>query len=112
MQNSESTLVLNDVCWPMTPFSTGAVAQGKARASSDIDPLVIGAVPFAAVVEACHAGTARLGREVNPVVMTKAAFQAKHQQGDRFVSRIAKEPKIFLMGDAGEFGKLAEDRAA
>lgn len=90
----------------------GSVAQGKARATSDIDLLVVGSVPFAAVVEACHAGTARLSRDVNPVVMTKAAFQAKNRQSDRFVSRIAKEPKIFLVGDAGEFGKLAEDRAA
>ena len=90
----------------------GSVAQGKARATSDIDLLVVGSAPFAAVVEACHAGTARLSRDVNPVVMTKAAFQAKNRQSDRFVSRIAKEPKIFLVGDAGEFGKLAEDRAA
>lgn len=90
----------------------GSVAQGKARAASDIDLLVIGAAPFAAVVEACHAGTARLGREVNPVVMTTAAFQAKCKQSDRFVSRIAKEEKIFLIGDAGEFGKFAKDRAA
>jgi predicted nucleotidyltransferase len=90
----------------------GSVAQGKARSTSDIDLLVIGAAPFAAVVEVCHAGTQRLGREVNPVVMTKAAFRSKLRQGDRFVSRIAKEPKIFLIGDASEFGKLAEDRAA
>ena len=90
----------------------GSVAQGKARATSDIDLLVVGSAPFAAVVEACHAGTARLGREVNPVVIPKAAFHAKLKQGDRFVSRIAKEPKIILLGDASEFGKPAEDRAA
>jgi len=90
----------------------GSVAQGKARATSDIDLLVIGSTPFASVVEVCHAGTQRLGREVNPVAMTKAAFQSKFRRGDRFVSRVAKEPKIFLIGDAGEFGKLAEDRAA
>lgn len=90
----------------------GSVAQGKAGATSDIDFLVIGSAPFAAVVEVCHAGTQRLGREVNPVVMTKTAFQAKCRQGDRFVSRIANEPKIFVIGDAGEFGKLTEDRAA
>jgi hypothetical protein len=44
--------------------------------------------------------------------MTKAAFQSKYLRGDRFVQRIAKEPKIFVTGDASEFGKLAEDRAA
>lgn len=90
----------------------GSVAQGKARSTSDIDLLVVGSAPFAAVVEACHAGTKRLGREVNPVVMTKTAFQSKYRQGDRFVSRIAKEPTIYLIGGASEFGKLAEDRAA
>ena len=90
----------------------GSMAQGKARSTSDIDLLVIGSASFADVVEACHAGTARLGRDVNPVVMAKATFRTKHRQRDRFVSRIATEPKIFLIGDASEFGKLAEDRPA
>jgi predicted nucleotidyltransferase len=90
----------------------GSVAQGKERANSDVDLLVVGSVPFADVVEACHAGTARLRREVNPVVMTRAAFDAKRMRGDRFVSRIVKEPKIVLMGDLRESGKLAEDGAA
>ena len=91
-------------------FVFGSFAQGKAQSTSDIDLLVVGSVSFAKVVEACHAGSARLGREVNPVVMTKAAFRAKLQQGDRFVARVAREPKIFVIGDAGEFAKLAEDR--
>lgn len=93
-------------------FVFGSIAQGTARSTSDIDLLVIGSVPFAAVVQACHAGTKQLGREVNPVVMTKAAFQFKQRQGDRFVSRVSKESKIFVIGGASEFGKLAEDRAA
>jgi predicted nucleotidyltransferase len=93
-------------------FIFGSVPQGKARAGSDIDLLVVGSVPFANVVEACHAGSQRLGREVNPVVMTKTAFRDKCRKGDRFVSRVAKEPKIFVIGDASDFAKLAEDRAA
>jgi predicted nucleotidyltransferase len=90
----------------------GSVAQGTAKATSDIDLLAVGSVSFPAVVEACHRGRERLGREVNPVVMTKASFQAKQRQRDRFISRVLAEPKIFLIGDAGEFGKLAQDRAA
>lgn len=109
--------VLRDLLEPLSKkinfaFVFGSVAGGKARPGSDIDLLVVGAASFAAVIEACHAGTQRLGREVNPVVMTKSAFLAKHRQGDRFISRVAKEPKILLIGDAGEFGKLTEDRAA
>jgi predicted nucleotidyltransferase len=93
-------------------FIFGSMAQAKAKATSDIDLLVVGAVSFSAVVEACHLGQERLGREVNPVVMSKTAFQTKHREQDRFVSRVLKEPKIFLIGDASELGKLAEDRAA
>jgi predicted nucleotidyltransferase len=90
----------------------GSVAQAKAKATSDIDLLVVGSVSFSAVVEACHLGRARLGREVNPVVMSKAVFQAKQRARDRFVSRVLKEPKIFLIGDANELGKPAQDRPA
>ena len=67
---------------------------------------------FAAVVEALSRAGGRLRREVNPVVMTKAAFEAKLASRDRFVARVAREPKIFLLGDASEFAELAEDRAA
>jgi predicted nucleotidyltransferase len=89
----------------------GSVANGKARASSDVDLLVVGAVSFAEVVDVCHTGTARLNREVNPVVMSMTAFQAKLQAHDRFVSRIAHEEKILLLGDMDEFGKPGENRA-
>jgi predicted nucleotidyltransferase len=107
--------VLRDLLKPLSKkidlaFVFGSLAQGKARPGSDIDLLVVGSAPFPAVVEACHAGTQRLGREVNPVVMTKAALLAKHRQSDRFISRVAKEPKIFVIGDASEFAKLTEDR--
>lgn len=109
--------VLRDLLAPLAAkislaFIFGSVAQGKATATSDIDLLVVGSVSSAAVVEACHRGRQGLGREVNPVVMAKAAFQTKQRESDRFISRVLKEPRIFLMGDAGELGKPAHDRAA
>lgn len=88
-------------------FVFGSLAQGKARPGSDIDLLVVGSAPFATVVQVCHAGSEKLGREVNPVVMTRSALLAKHRQGDRFVRRVAKEPKIFLIGDESEFAELS-----
>jgi len=90
----------------------GSMAQGNAQADSDIDLMVVGSASFANVVQACHQGTARLGREVNPVILSRAAFRSKLRAGDRFVTRVAKEPKIFVIGDDSEFAKLAEDRAA
>lgn len=93
-------------------FIFGSVAQGKERVTSDVDVLVVGSPSFTSVVEALGQVRERLGREVNPVVMTKASFQSKLSNGDRFVSRLARESKIYLIGDAGEFAKLAEDRPA
>ena len=93
-------------------FIFGSVAQGKERATSDVDVLVVGSASFAAVVAALSRAGERLRREVNPVVMTQAAFEAKRASRDRFVARVVREPKIVLLGDASEFAEPAEDRAA
>lgn len=93
-------------------FIFGSVAQGKERATSDVDVLVVGSASFAAVVAALSQASERLRREVNPVVMTQAAFEAKRASRDRFVARVVREPKIVLLGDASEFAEPAEDRAA
>jgi len=93
-------------------FVFGSVAQGKERATSDVDVLVVGSASFAAVVEALSRAGERLRRDLNPVVMTRTAFETKLAGRDRFISRVAREPKLFLLGDAREFAKLAEDRAA
>jgi predicted nucleotidyltransferase len=90
----------------------GSVAQGKERATSDVDVLVVGSASFSAVVEVLNKAAQQLKREVNPVVMTKAMFASKVAERDRFASRLAREPKIFLLGDASEFRELAQDRAA
>jgi predicted nucleotidyltransferase len=93
-------------------FIFGSVAAGKERVTSDVDVLVVGSASFASVVGMLNATGERLRRTVNPVVMTKSAFATKLAGGDRFVVRVAREPKIFLLGDAGEFAELAENRTA
>lgn len=90
----------------------GSVARGKAQSSSDVDLLVVGPVSFAAVVQALGAAGTQLGREVNPVVISRAEFGARLRRGDRFLTRLAREPKIFLLGDARDFEDPAPDRAA
>jgi len=93
-------------------FVFGSVAQGQERGTSDVDVLVVGKVSFDEIVEAVTPTRERLRRDVNPVVMTEAAFRSKLRRGERFVSRIVREPKVFLVGDARELGELAQDRPA
>lgn len=109
--------VLRDALSPLgtkvrLAFVFGSVAQGKEHATSDVDVMVIGSVAFEGVVEALLATREKLRREVNPVVITPDGFRSKYASHDRFVARIAREPKLFVIGDAGDFGKLTKDWAA
>ncbi|HSQ21760.1 MAG TPA: nucleotidyltransferase domain-containing protein [Coriobacteriia bacterium] len=94
-----------------TAFVFGSIAQGTERGTSDVDVMVLGAVRFERVVEALMPVGERLRREINPVVMTPDEFRAQLKARDRFVSRVAREPKLFIKGDAGELGEPAQDRA-
>lgn len=107
--------VLRDALSPLADeitlaFVFGSVAQGQERAASDVDVMVVGAASFGSVVEALSRTRQRLRREANPVVMTAAEFRSKYHGGDRFVSRVSTEPKIFLVGGARELAELVEDR--
>jgi predicted nucleotidyltransferase len=95
-----------------TAFVFGSVAQGKERGTSDVDVMVLGSARFERVVEALMPVRERLRREINPVVMAPEEFRAKVKARDRFASRVAREPKLFIRGAAGELGEPAQDRAA
>ena len=91
-------------------FIFGSIAQGKERITSDIDVMVIGDATFEDIVQAFYSTQETAGREVNPVVMNMSEFSGKVLQGDRFVSRIVSEPKIFLKGGSDDLGKLVAAR--
>jgi predicted nucleotidyltransferase len=93
-------------------FVFGSIAQGKERSVSDVDVFVVGEAAFADVVKALTATQSRLGREINPVVMSRRDVRAKFKAGDRFLARVAREAKDFLIGTEDDFRKLAKDRAA
>lgn len=93
-------------------FIFGSIAQGKERITSDIDVMVIGNASFEKVIHTIYDSQEALRREVNPVVMSASDFNSKILQGDRFVSRIVSEPKIFLIGGSDELGKLTANRPA
>lgn len=93
-------------------FVFGSFAQGKDRSTSDVDVFVVGTVTFPRVVGALAQSHDQLGREVNPVVMSRHAVQTKYEARDRFVTRVAREPKLFLIGTDDDFSQLTENRAA
>lgn len=92
-------------------FIFGSLALGRAKKNSDVDLMVIGAVDFTKVAKRLTDVHKRLGREVNPIVMTRAEFKEKYDMRDRFVKLVVKEPKIFVTGTADDLEKLIEGRA-
>lgn len=79
-------------------FVFGSMASGKAHARSDIDVLVIGTCSFAQVVEATYPLQARLGREINPKVMTPEEWRQKRTEGSPFIQQVIAQPKVMLIG--------------
>jgi predicted nucleotidyltransferase len=108
--------VLREALAPMAgriaaAFVFGSMAQGTDAGSSDVDVFVVGEADFAEVVAVLSPLRERLGREVNPVVMTLAEFTAQRAAGERFVKRVMSEPKLFLMGTENELGESSQDRS-
>ena len=85
-------------------FVFGSMASGSATSASDVDLCVLGEVGLADVVAAVLPLRERLGREVNPVVMAASEFNGLRKKNDRFVTRVMREPKLFVMGTGDELG--------
>jgi predicted nucleotidyltransferase len=89
-------------------FVFGSIARGEERASSDVDLMVVGEVSFTDVVSALGQIEAKLGREVNPTVYGPREFGEKFASKNHFLSTIAKEKKLFVIGDEREFRRLGQ----
>jgi len=93
-------------------FIYGSVASGQERPNSDIDLMIIGTVKFEDVIRLIHPYQEELRREINPHVYTVAEFNRKTREDNSFIARILKLPKISVIGNLDELGKLGEDRKA
>jgi len=66
----------------------GSYANGRLKADSDIDVLVVGDLDRDQLTEALEAASGELGREVNEVVMTRDELDRRHAAGDGLVRSI------------------------
>ena len=82
-------------------FVFGSLARGEAGPRSDVDLMVVGDASFAEVVEAVYPLHDRLGREVNPVVLTTKEFHARAKDPG-FIARVVSGPRIMLIGAADD----------
>jgi len=87
-------------------FVFGSVAQAREQAHSDVDLLVIGDIGLRDVVGLLAGAAEKIGREINPKVLTPSEFRRRKRTGDPFLSRLLGEPRLFIIGDEHELGGL------
>jgi predicted nucleotidyltransferase len=84
-------------------FVFGVVARRRDTAVSDIDVLVLSdSLDRADVVGALQGMEFRLARRINPTVYSTVEWRKKRKEGNAFVAKAMKPPKVFLFGSEAE----------
>ncbi len=80
-------------------FVYGSVARQQDTAHSDIDLLVVSpSLGYGELFGALEPATTTLGRTVNPTLYTPADIAKRIQQDSAFVTRVLRQPTIWLIG--------------
>jgi predicted nucleotidyltransferase len=87
-------------------FVYGSVAKQQETAESDVDVMVLGRVELDDVLEHLATVETQLARPINPSVYSVSEFVSKLTAGNHFVTSVVRGPKIFLIGDEDELGRI------
>jgi len=85
----------------------GSFAAGGPGPKSDIDLLIIGSVGLRKLAPRTRGVSETMGREVNPHVLSEGSFTAKWRARDAFINSVINAPKLWIIGNDDELGKLA-----
>lgn len=89
-------------------FIFGSVASRKARPESDLDLFVIGDLGLRKLAGQLSGLSDRIGREINPHVMTEGEFTRRRRARDRFVTQVVSSDKTFVIGTEHELEQLGK----
>jgi predicted nucleotidyltransferase len=93
-------------------FIFGSIARGEAKASSDVDLIVIGDLGLRRVTSLLSGVSDKLGREINPHVYSKKEYLKRIQSQDHFLTRVLETKKQFIIGSEHELEGLGKLRLA
>lgn len=80
----------------------GSIAAGTPTAGSDIDVLIVGDLGLQEAVRRLGAVPDKVGREVNPVVWTRAEYQRRFSEDGHFLSTVLRGPRLMILGGMDE----------
>ncbi len=85
-------------------FIYGSVAKRQDTASSDIDMMVVSdTVAYADLYPLLEPLSNRLGRMVNPTILSRKDLRKRIRQGNAFTRRVLAQPKVWLIGTEDDF---------
>lgn len=81
-----------------TAFIFGSIARAEEGAGSDIDLMIIGNIGLRAVSSMLFGAHERIGREINPYVLSPSEFKKRMKEGDHFLKNVSETAKLFIHG--------------
>lgn len=91
-----------------TAFIFGSFARGEANAGSDVDLMVVGSISLRRLSSLLSSLSEKVGREINPHVMTLEELALRRKKRDHFVTSVLASEKILIKGtedDLREMGR-------
>ena len=80
-------------------FVYGSVAKRQDTAASDVDVMLLSdELSYGDVFSALEDVGVRLGRTVNPTILTQQEFSKRVKRKEAFLTRVLAQPKIWLIG--------------
>jgi predicted nucleotidyltransferase len=80
-------------------FVYGSVAKRQDTAASDIDVMLLSdELSYGDVFSVLENASTRLGRTVNPTILTQHEFSKRVKRKEAFLTRVLAQPKIWLIG--------------
>lgn len=80
-------------------FVYGSIAKKSDTASSDIDLMLVSDdLSYADVFATLEVASSKLGRTVNPTILTRKEFTKRVKAQESFLSRVLEQPKVWIVG--------------
>ena len=89
-------------------FVFGSIARGETGAASDVDLMVIGSLGLRRLTSLLSGMTDRLGREINPHVLSPEEFVERKKKRDHVVTSVLNSPKLFVKGTEHELATMGQ----
>jgi len=89
-------------------FVFGSLASNQMRSKSDVDLMVIGSISLREITSFLMGVSEKIGREINPHVMSVEEFKKRKRTGEPFLSRVLESPILYIIGNENELAAMGE----